>query len=149
MQLTKHFSLEELIVSQTAVRMGIDNTPAPSLMPHLHALAEGLEAVREILGHPIHVTSGYRCAKLNTIVGGAADSRHMVGLAADILCPAYGLPLPVCVAIADGISNVDQVIHEFGRWCHVAFPAPGMTGRRQLLTISPSERRYLDGLLPV
>ena len=150
MQLTEHFSLEELIASEVAARRGIDNAPPDELAPNLRALAEGLERVRSILGSkPIHVNSGYRCPQLNEIVGGARNSLHMRALAADILCPQFGAPLEVCRAIAASGLEVDQIIHEFGRWCHVAFPAPGSPARKQLLTITSTAHGYQAGLNPV
>lgn len=150
MQLTAHFSLEELIASETAARSGVDNTPPANLMPNLRALAEGLEQVRAALGgRAIHVTSGYRCAALNAAIGGAKNSMHMQGLAADILCPAFGVPLEVCRAIVAAKLRPDQVIHEFGKWCHVAFAAPGAKPRGELLTIASAVRGYEAGLKPV
>ncbi len=150
MQLSPHFSLEELIASETAVRAGIDNTPPQALMPNLRALAAGLELVRAALGNrPLHINSGYRCQALNTRVGGAANSRHPHGLAADVICPSYGTPLEVCRAIVAAGVKPDQVIHEFGKWCHVSFAAPGTVPRVELLTIASSARGYEAGLNPV
>ena len=72
MQLSEHFSLEELIASETAARKHIDNSPPAQLMPNLRALAEGLELVRAALkGHAIHINSGYRSHTLNKEFGGA------------------------------------------------------------------------------
>ena len=150
MQLSEHFSLEELIASDTAARFGIDNTPPESLMPNLRALAQGLELVRTALGNlPIHINSGYRGLALNTKIGGAKTSRHMEGLAADIICPKFGSPLEVCRAIVAAQVKPDQVIHEFGKWCHVSFAAPGKAPRGELLTIASSARGYEPGLNPV
>lgn len=150
MQLSAHFTLEELIASETAARKGIDNGPPADLLPNLRALAEGLERVRDSLGgHPIHINSGYRCAALNSAVGGAAHSMHMRGLAADILCPQYGPPLAVCRAIVAADIETDQIIHEYGKWCHVSFAAPAQRPRRQLLTIASAALGYIEGLHPV
>ena len=136
MMLSAHFSLEELIASEVAARAGLDNTPPPAVMSHLSRLAESLERVRVALGnHAIHVTSGYRSPKLNQMIGGSKNSMHMQGLAADILCPAFGSPLEVCRTIVASGIQTDQVIHEFGRWCHVAFAPDGKTPRKELLTI--------------
>jgi zinc D-Ala-D-Ala carboxypeptidase len=147
MQLTEHFSLEELIASQVAARSGIDNTPSPAIAANLRLLAEGLERVRVALaGKPIHVSSGYRCEALNRAVGGAARSAHVDGLAADILCPQFGPPLAVCRAIVAGGLETDQIIHEFGHWCHVAFAAPPQVARRELLTIATTAQGYQPGL---
>jgi len=149
-KLSEHFSLEELCASETADRNGIDNTPPESLMPNLLVLARGLEQVRLALQeHPVHVNSGYRCEALNVAIGGARTSRHMHGLAADIICPAFGTPLQVCLAIVAAGIEVDQVIHEFGKWCHVSFAAPGTKPRGELLTIASAATGYQAGILPV
>jgi hypothetical protein len=147
MQLSERFSLEEFVASETAVRRDIDNTPPPEILAHLRMLAAGLEKVRLVLnGKPIHVNSGYRCPRLNSVIGGAQTSAHMKGLAADILCPQFGSPLEVCKAIATAGMQVDQVIHEYGHWCHVAFPAPGEHARAQTLTIASHHTGYRSGL---
>ena len=150
MQLSAHFSLEELIASETAVRSGIDNTPPEELLANLRVLAEGLEKVRAALGgRPIHVNSGYRCLTLNAAIGGAKSSLHLKGLAADIICPQYGPPLAVCRAMVSARVRTDQVIHEFGSWCHVAFAPPGVVPRAELFTIASATRGYERGLKPV
>lgn len=150
MNLTQHFALEELIASETAARLGIDNTLPVDLMPNLIVLARGLELVRVALAdRPIHVNSGFRCAALNAAAGGAKNSMHMRGLAADIICPAFGTPLEVCRAISAAGVATDQIIHEFGKWCHVAFAAPGAKARGELLTIANAHTGYQPGLNPV
>jgi hypothetical protein len=150
MQLTQNFSLEELTVSENAARAGIDNTPPDELMPNLRKLAEGLEEVRRLLrGLPIHINSGYRNPQVNKLVGGAANSRHMSALAADIVCPQFGEPLEVCRAIAAAGIPVDEIIHEYGRWCHVAFPERDGAALRKLMTISSSSGGYRPGLNPI
>src|SRR5881397_255327 len=107
MNLSTHFSFEELTLSDTAVRAGIDNTTPGQLMPNLVRLAAGLELVRAALGNnPIHVTSGFRSARLNQMLGGSKHSMHTRGLAADILCPQFGTPLEVCEQIARSGSCV-------------------------------------------
>ena len=146
-QLTPHFSLEELTSSDTGARLGIDNSLPERLMPNIQALAEGLEQVRLALGgRPIHINSGYRCPQLNTVIGGAKTSHHMDGLAADILCAEFGTPLQVCRAIVAAGIKTDQVIHEFGKWCHVGFAAPGAQPRGELLTIASAAKGYETGL---
>ena len=100
-------------------------------------------------GLPIHVNSGYRCEALNEKIGGAKKSKHMDGLASDILCPQFGSPLDVCRAIVKANIKTDQVIHEFGKWCHVSFAAPGSVPRGELLTIASAATGYEDGLNPV
>lgn len=148
MQLTEHFSLEELTASDTAVRLGIDNNPPDPVLENLHILAQGLESVRRVLKNPIHINSGYRCKSLNQAVRGSKTSEHMTGLAADIICPRFGTPLEVCRAIAAAGIPFNQVIHE-GQWCHVSFPSPGLAGNNELLTahFGPTGTTYSDGLI--
>jgi len=143
-KLSRYFTLAKLIHSDTARQRGIDNTPPTELIPNLRMLAEGLDAVRALLGHPLQISSGYRCPTLNEAVGGTARSQHCLGLAADFVCPRYGPPLAVARAIANSDVLYDQCILEFGRWVHLSFsPTP----RQRTLTIYSSAAGYLDGLV--
>jgi len=84
MNLTNHFTLQELTNSATAKRLKIDNTPNDSIIKELQEVANMLEKIRIVYGKPIIVTSGYRCTKLNNAVGGSKTSQHVKGQAADI-----------------------------------------------------------------
>lgn len=148
MQLSAHFSLEALTASETAARRGIDNAPTPSVIVNLTRLADSLERVRTILGNrSIHINSGYRSPALNAIVGGAKISAHMDGLAADIVCPSFGTPLGVCAAIEASGIDFDQIIYEFGAWCHFAIAHDGFMGRKDILTIKSAVAGYQQGLI--
>ena len=129
MNLTDNFSLEELTASSTAVRLSIDNTPSLEIVAHLTQCAMGLEKVRALLGCPMHIDSGYRCQDLNKAVGGASNSAHMQGYAADFICPDFGTPVEIVRAIAASDIEFDKCIQE-GTWVHISFdPA----ARRELL----------------
>lgn len=117
MQLTDHFTLEEL---SATLHRGIDNTIPDVLIPKVRTLAHGLEHIRVLLGKPVIVLSGYRCLALNTLVGGAKDSQHMKGEAADFIVPAFGAPYEVCCALEASNLNFDQLIYE-GTWVHCSF----------------------------
>ena len=81
----KYFTINELTRSATAKRLGIDNTAKKNIRLNLEALGENiLDPLREAWGAPIIVTSGYRCQRLNKAVGGASNSQHLYGQAADI-----------------------------------------------------------------
>ena len=81
----KYFTIKELTHSDTAVSLGIANTPSPAHERCLTLLIDRvLDPIREHWGLPIRVTSGYRCPELNEEVGGVEDSWHMDGCAADI-----------------------------------------------------------------
>ena len=86
-QLTQHFSLREFIISATAIRHGIDNTPSEETVARLKALCDNvLEPLRRRFGR-IRITSGYRSPSVNAKVGGVATSQHTLGEAADINVP--------------------------------------------------------------
>ena len=121
-QLSAHFTLDEMTVSQEAARRGIDNTPPPAIIEALRKTAQGLEAARVRLGGaPIVVSSGYRCPALNTAIGGSKTSQHMTGQAVDIICPRFGGPAEVAAALRDSGIEYDQLILEYGRWVHLSF----------------------------
>ena len=81
----KYFSITELVKSDTAKRLGIDNTPSDSIKKNLTLFIEKvLDPIREDWGSPISVSSGYRCPELNAKVGGAKTSGHLYGFCADL-----------------------------------------------------------------
>ena len=130
MNLTPHFTLEEMTFSSLAQRYGIDNSASPDIQGNLLITAQGLEQVRALLGAPITIDSGFRCAALNQAVNGAKNSAHLTGYAADFLCPGYGQPVAIVQKIRDSEIAFDQLIQE-GTWTHISF-AP--TLRAQVLT---------------
>ena len=86
MQLTDHFHLSEFVRSETATRLGIDNSiNDPEIISNIRNLCEHvLEPLRAYAGCPIIINSGYRCPRLNEAVGGSRWSQHMKGEACDI-----------------------------------------------------------------
>ncbi|QDX22119.1 DUF882 domain-containing protein [Pandoraea pnomenusa] len=133
-ELTLHFTLDELTHSQTADRRSIDNTAPDDVVANLTRLAQTLERVRVVLGsRPMTISSGYRSPDLNRAVGGARNSAHLYGLAADFICPGYGTPLQICKAIAASNIEFDQLIQE-GTWVHLGLAKSGEKARRQVLT---------------
>ncbi len=83
--LTPHFALQEFIRSATARKHGIANNPPPEAVENLKLLCRHtLEPLREALGLPVVITSGYRCKALNNIIAHHSNrSQHMKGQAAD------------------------------------------------------------------
>ena len=134
MQLSPHFSLEELTFSSTAVRLGIDNTPPPEIVANLTQACSLFEQVRALLGVPMHTDSGYRCPALNAAVGGVPTSAHTLGWALDFTAPLFGTPLDIVRKIVASQMATqmkwDQLIQE-GTWVHIS-AAPTM--RQQVLT---------------
>jgi hypothetical protein len=157
MNLSDHFTYEELVASDTAVRLGIDNTPPPDIVPHLVVNAQGLEQIRKVTGHPLIVHSGYRCEALERVLSAKdfaawcarhgkdpaiawpeyfARKGHPKGYCADSICPAFGTPAEVVQVIRGSGIKFDQLIIEGltasgGGWVHSSFD-PAMRG--QVLT---------------
>jgi len=119
--LSDHFTLQEFVTSQTATRLGINNTPDASTSVRLMELCENvLEPVRVEFG-PVIISSGYRSPKLNQAIGGSENSQHCKGEAADIIIP-HADPYDVCQWIANSGLEFDQLIYE-GRWTHISYNA--------------------------
>jgi Peptidase M15 len=130
MQLTEHFSLEEMTSSEKAAELHIENTAPVDVIDHLKVLAIALEGVRAYLGFPLVVGpthSGYRCPELNKAVGGVGNSAHLTGYAADFVCPQFGAPIEIVQAIVKNADiKFDQLIQE-GTWVHLSVD-PQMRG---------------------
>ena len=139
MTLSRHFTLDEFLASDYAIRHGIDNTPTPEIEAALANTAQGMERVRAVLQQPIHINSGYRCPKLNSAIGGSKSSQHMKGEAADFICPEFGTPFQVAQEVAAHESEIlfDQCILEYPPkgWVHVSFSE---NPRGQVMTIVKS-----------
>ncbi len=131
--LSKNFDLTEFTISQTAARSGIDNTPSHADAANLKRLVTTvLQPLRDKLGKPISISSGYRSPLLNRAIGGSPTSAHMAGRAADIHVPGLTVA-QVMKAVRDLKLPVDQVIDEFGQWLHVGIATTGAQPRNQYL----------------
>ncbi len=148
MKLSPNFELSELLHSQEAIRRGIDNTPTSTIVAELQRLAQLiLQPLRDHVGRPIVISSGYRSPALNRAVGGAPSSHHMQGRAADITVPGMK-PRDVALAIVGLRLPYEQVILEGGAWTHVAVAGDGVTPKREQLTaiFGPGGVTYLQGI---
>jgi len=145
--LSTHFSLEELTHSEWAARAGILNEPGPVELDNLKRMAATMEIVRYALGCPVIVTSGYRCPEVNRHVGGASSSMHVQGLAADFIAPGYGSPFQIAQKLLSvEVVRFDQLIHEYGKWVHLGLAVTGKEPRLQALSIF-TPGKYWPGIL--
>ena len=129
MKLTKNFSLEEMYRSDTAQRCGIDNKPqTEEVVENLRALCtEVLQPLRDHLGRPVTITSGYRCKELNKRVGGVRNSQHLKGEAADIRVKNREELIEMMKFLMDE-TQFDQLIWEKAgatEWVHVSYKRNG------------------------
>lgn len=126
-RLSEHFALSEFTASQTARARHIDNTPSLSAVANLQQLCvHVLEPLRQHVGTPIRINSGYRCAALNKAVGGAKASQHLTGNAVDIFVPSDEQGKDMFLFIKEH-CQFDQLISERNSkqssswWIHVSF----------------------------
>ena len=141
MKLTPNFTLEELTSSETAVRLGLDNTPNDSVKANLVRLAKFLEEVRRVLGRPIMINSAYRSPEVNKAIGSKPTSQHCIGCAADIRVPGL-TPNDIVKEILKTNLEYDQLIREFDSWVHISIPNKfADKPRKQVLIIDKSGTR--------
>ena len=142
MELSRNFTLSELIKSDTAIRKGINNNPNAEQIEKLKALCENiLQPVRDHFGR-VKVTSGFRSVELCTAIGSSANSQHAKAEAADFECIGVDN-----AELADWIKRelpYDQLILEFytpgepnSGWIHCSY-TEGMP-RKQFLHAFRSE----------
>lgn len=141
MALSAHFTLEELVRSDTAVVHGIDNTPSPAQLANLQRLVGSLlEPARALLGVPLYVNSGFRCQALNVLVHGKPNSAHLDGRAVDFV-PKGGdddATAMAWAAIRASELPYDQLILERSSrstWIHMAIARIDETPRRQAFNL--------------
>lgn len=141
MKLTPNFTLEELTHSETAVRLGLDNTPSKDVEANLVRLARMLEDVRKVLGRPIMVNSAYRSQEVNKAIGSKPTSQHCIGCAADIKVPGL-TPDNIVKEILKTNIEFDQLIREFDSWVHISIPNKfADKPRKQVLIIDKAGTR--------
>ena len=133
MMLSKYFSLREMVFSKIAEDNDIDNTPTPAILEKLKYTASQLDKVRELLGKPVNLSSGYRCLQVNRRIGSKDSSQHVNGEAVDFKCELFGSPKNVFDKIRESNIQFDQLILEFNSWVHISFVKEG--GRRESLII--------------
>jgi zinc D-Ala-D-Ala carboxypeptidase len=151
MNLSKSFTLNELIKSQEATRLGIDNTPSDEHILNLKILCENiLQPIRDFYGMPLSVSSGYRSAELCEAVGSSSKSQHTKGQAADF--EIFGMANK---DLADWIVqnlDYDQCILEFWNpddpnsgWVHCSYNDSG--NRKQYLSAQKLNGRVVYTVL--
>lgn len=135
-RISTHFTWDEVTVSDTAKREGIDNSLPPSKVQNAERHVLLLEQVRLLVG-PMVVSSWYRCPELNKAVGGAKTSYHMKALATDFKTPQMKL-MDAFELIASSNIWFDQLIHEWTKnganWIHIGSAEFGKAPRKEVLT---------------
>lgn len=154
MNLSANFTLRELTKSDTATRLGLDNTPDEQALENLKTLCEKvLQPVRDHFGKSVTVNSGYRSPESNAAVGGSKTSDHCKGQAADI--EIDGIPNPELAQwIMDNLEYT-QLILEFytpggdpnAGWVHVSYDPNNLKKQELTATKVAGKTTYLNGLV--
>lgn len=152
LRLSEHFTLEELCKSDTAIRLGINNTPDSGAISCLDYLANRiLEPIRGHYGIPYTPSSGYRSTELNQAVGGSPDSQHCLGQAADIEVPSVS-NLSLAWWIRTHL-DYDQLILEYftvgepsSGWVHISVVPPDSRRHNRHDTFVYDGTSYTRGL---
>ena len=141
MKLSKNFTYEELIHSNVAERKGLKNRPKTKeeervVIENLKALCmEVLQPLRDYLGKPVVISSGYRSEEVNTMVGGVKGSQHLKGEAADIHVEDTEHLLKIMHFIMEE-TDFDQLIWEKNKagtqWVHVSYRRNGVNKHQVL-----------------
>lgn len=139
MKMTRNFTLSELISSEKATVLGIENIPNHDELENLQDLCKHiLQPLRDQVGK-VQITSAYRCKSLNLAIGGVDSSQHVFGRAADFkttdMCKAFHF-------IKDNLP-FDQLIWEYGdeqqpAWIHVSYDST--KNRKQVLRKQKGKR---------
>ena len=137
-RISEHISYREAIKSNTASRLGIDNTPSDYEITNMVGVAFNVfEPLRKYVGGPIRINSFYRCEGLNRAIGGSSRSQHCQGRAIDLDDTlGYKTNAEMYKYIKDNLS-FDQLIWEFGDdtnpdWIHVSYVHPDENRKRCL-----------------
>lgn len=128
-----NFKISEFINSDTAIKNKINNMPdINSLDNILDLIINCMQPARELFNLPIVVTSGYRCQKLNKLVGGSINSQHLNGCAADFIIKNMK-PVEIIERIKSSNICYDQLINEYDKWVHISYSKNN--NRMQILKI--------------
>lgn len=153
MQLSENFSLHEMIKSETALRLNLDNTPPENVITNLQILcANVLQPIRNHFQTGVKVNSGYRSPEVNVAVGGSPTSDHCMGMAADIEIPGLA-NYELAVWIKENLY-FKQLILEFytlgipdSGWVHVSYDPENLRGQVMTAAKRNGKTVYLNELV--
>lgn len=152
MNLSANFTLKELTRSDTATRLGLDNTPDDEALENLKTLCEKvLQPVRDNFGR-VTVNSGYRSPESNAAVGGSKTSDHCKGMAADIEVDGVDNP-DLAQWIMDNLEYTQLILEFYERgkgssgWVHVSYDPNNLKKQELTATKVAGKTTYLNGLV--
>jgi len=147
-QLSEHFHLDEFTRSNTALRKGISNVPGAQEYFNIQLLCNKvLEPIRLYWNKPVIITSGFRSEKLNKAIGGATESQHIKGKAADI--EIMGVDNKELFRWISNTQDIDQIILEYYKdgktnsgWVHVSWSKFGNRNQKLVSLKDGTKTKY-------
>jgi hypothetical protein len=150
MRISKHISYKEGVRSNTATRLGIDNTPGEYELGNMELIAERLfEPLRAWVGGPVKINSFYRNKELNLAIGGSQRSQHCQGRAIDLDDTfGYKTNAEMFNWIKENL-NFDQLIWEFGSdsnpdWVHMSYVSEDQNRNRCLRALKKNGKTVYE-----
>lgn len=137
----KYFVFDEFFHSDLADSVGIVNYPPSEAVHHVRIniiilVDNVLDPIREKLGVPVRITSGYRCKALNDLVGGKEPSQHLTGRAADFTVDGLNPSgyRRLAYWCADHLDFDQMIVYAQRRFIHVSYASPGINRHEVLFT---------------
>ena len=135
-----NFTITELCQSNTAKSLNINNTPQQLYIYEnlFNLIVEFLQPLRDKIQKPIIISSGYRCEKLNKIVGGVANSNHKIGTCADITINGMTSKQLFDYIVKSKLKFTQLIDEHSGKksWVHVEY---------QKINLKNEKLKYIDG----
>lgn len=130
-----NFTISELLHSDVAEKYNISNIPDKKSLDNLLLLIVNcLQPIRDYIGKPMKINSGYRSAILNKhpLINGVSNSQHCTGQAADFTIKGM-TPKQIINIINDSGIEYDQLINEKNLWVHISY---SKNNRKQCFSIN-------------
>lgn len=150
MKITDNFHLDELLISDFAVRKNISNVPSEQHKDNLiESTLKLWQPTRRLLGTPVIVLSGYRSPKLNKAIGGSVNCTHTLGYAIDFISPEFGKPCEIVEFLMKKLAKKEILFNqlilecpdsESGGWVHLSYKDNFNEQKNQILT-----SKYING----
>lgn len=134
-KISENFRLNEFLKSETANKLNIDNRPSVLVVENLkNLILNVMQPLRTEIGSPIIITSGFRCATLNKMIGGKPNSQHLMGYACDFITPY--MDLQEVFKLIKKKYDYDQLLYEYNhkgeKWLHISY-VTNRKNRRQAI----------------
>lgn len=136
LRLSKNFVLKEFLVSKEYPQIAKELSPTSVQRCRLILLCQSvLQPIRDHFGHPVIILSGLRSRKLNELIGGAVDSDHLYGAAADFYVLDKDIKEVFYLSPAD-LPYRQMILHSEEGFIHISINFPCRLYKRERFSVS-------------